>query len=69
MCGDDRVLSVTVDESNLTVDYGPGWDDYIFSTEHAENSLWKECLKTNTEKLKKNGGRPTKGLGKGKQSE
>ena len=66
-CGEDRerVMSVRVEDSKIKVDYGEGWEEYIFSREHPDNKFWKEVLTSASEKLSKKM-QPSKGSGKGR---
>ena len=51
LCGDDPVLSAVVLNGEHKLTYEPGWEDYIFNKDHPDNTLWKECIKTNSDKL------------------
>ena len=57
--GSEHVLAVEVVESCVKVTYGKDWEDYIFKSEHPDNTFLK--------KKKKSEG--TKGMGKGKPHE
>ena len=66
-CGGDSVLEVGIVDGALTISYGDGWEDYIFSTEHPDNVYWKDTLQAAGEKLKKKV-KAAKGLRKGKST-
>ena len=67
--GSEHVLSVEVVESCVKVTYGNDWEDYIFNSEHPDNTFWKSVLETAANKLKKKKSEGTKGMGKGKPHE
>ena len=62
--GSEHVLTVSLTEGALNVQYGKDWEAFIFSAEHEENKLWKEVLDLNTKELQKKS--ESKGIGKGK---
>ena len=66
-CGDDLVSAVCVADGQIHPTYGEGWNDYIFSKEHPDNTLWKDTLKAAAEKLSRKA-TSTKGKGKGKST-
>ena len=62
-CGSDTILSADANDG-LVLKYGDGWETYM----NQDNETWKTMVESAKEKLSRSQ-KPTKGLGKGKQSE
>ena len=59
-CGDDVVLKVVAQDTELRVEFEDGWAQYF-----TDNDAWTEALDNLKKKLQKTA-TPKKGLGKGK---